>query len=119
MAKTKPKTPLAELKVASNLRPEIRDFVLRAKRICEKRPVSHFGMSRRLFDGQARALENLAKGQGANVLNFLNALVELEKYETDPNYWPSETEIRKPNKPKPKIKAATSKPRAARQAVSA
>jgi hypothetical protein len=103
MAKSKPKSQTAELKVARNLRPEIRDFVLRAKHICDSRPVSHFGMSRRLFDGQARALENLAAGKGANVLGFLRAKAELEKYEADPTYWPPEAEIRKPGKPKAKI----------------
>lgn len=99
MAKSKQKSRYTVPEIVSDVKPEIRSFLQRAFKICDARNVSHFGMSRRLFDGQPRALENLAAGNGANVLGYLDAKAELGRYEDDPNYWPAESESRRP-KPK-------------------
>lgn len=71
-----------KFKISPNVKPEIREFVLRADALAKRYDLSRFTMSRRLFgETQGRTLENLADGKGANVIGWIEAnkrLAELE-----------------------------------------
>lgn len=53
--------------------PEIVAFLTRTNAVGRALNISHYTLSKRLFNEQARALENLADGKGANVVGWMRA----------------------------------------------
>jgi len=77
------KTSKSKLVIGKSVKPEIRDFVRRAILVCDRLNISHYTLSKRLFNDQARALENLASGGGANVNGYIEAKEKLAAYEAE------------------------------------
>lgn len=71
----------SKLVVKASVKPEIRDFIRRSVAVCDRLDISHFTLSKKLFNEQARALENLAAGRGANVVGYLDAMDKLAEIE--------------------------------------
>ena len=78
-------TPKWRLVPKPGVDPEILDFLARTNAVGRALNISHFTLSKRLFKEQARALENLAAGKGANVVGFMRAKRLLTAIEADLN----------------------------------
>jgi hypothetical protein len=65
-------------------KPEITAFVQRADAVAHIEGISRITMSRRLFGkGGGRALDNLAKGGGVNVVSWMDAQLRLSRMESE------------------------------------